>query len=176
MYRVVGYDGYNCFTDTAFVLVAVGQYPKVSLGPDLTLATGTIHPLASSIENGPIKNWLWTPATDLSCATCPLPGATIKKDISYSVIVTNAYGCPATDTVNIKVFCENSQVYIPNAFTPDNDGINDILMVRGKGIVMVKTFRIFNRWGEVVFEKSSFPPNNPVLWMERKDQRSNRRP
>jgi len=59
----------------------------------------------------------------------------------------------------IKVFCENGQVFIPNTFTPDNDGINDRFLVRGEGIKSVKNFRIFNRWGELVFERSDFPPN-----------------
>lgn len=160
VYRVVGYDGFNCFTDTAYITVAVGQYPKVDLGPDLVLSTGTLYPLASSITNGPIRNWLWTPATDLSCTTCPLPFANIKKDIAYSVKVTTPYGCIASDTIQIKTFCAESQVFIPNAFTPDGDGVNDVFMVRAKGIVSVKSLRIFNRWGEVVFEKDNFPPNN----------------
>jgi gliding motility-associated-like protein len=161
IYRVVGYDGFNCFTDTAFIVVAVGNYPTVNLGPDITLATGTVHPLNSTITNGPIAQWLWVPATDLNCNTCPVPLATIKKDITYIVKVTSAYGCSATDTISIKTFCEDSQVFIPNAFSPDGDGINDILMVRGKGIVSVKFFRIFNRWGELIFERSNFPPNVP---------------
>ncbi len=159
-YRVVGYDGFNCFTDTGYVLVAVGQYPIVNLGPDVTLAAGTQHPFGSSIQNGPVSRWLWAPANDLSCSTCPLPILNVKKDASYTVTVFNSYGCADTDSINVKVFCESSQVFIPNAFTPDGDGINDVLMVRGKGIVMVKTFRIFNRWGEVVFEKANFPANN----------------
>jgi large repetitive protein len=163
IYRVVGYDGYNCFTDTAFVTVAIGQFPIISLGPDLNLSTGTVQPLITEVQNGPIRTWEWSPATDLSCANCPLPSAFIRKDISYIVKGTTAYGCSDTDTINIKVFCENSQVFVPNAFTPDGDGINDILMVRGKGIAMVKTFRVFNRWGEVVFEKSSFKPNDPTF-------------
>ena len=134
----------------------------MSLGADLTLPTGTLYPLRTIIRNGPIAQYLWTPATDLSCSTCPLPIATIKKDISYIVKVTTNYGCQASDTINIKTFCESAQVFIPNAFSPDGDGVNDILMVRGTGIAMVKSFRIFNRWGEVVFERSSFPPNNPT--------------
>ena len=158
-YRVVGFDGFNCFTDTAFVIVAVGKFPRVNLGPDLTLATGTIHPLKSTITNGPIAQWLWQPSTDLSCSSCPLPLATIKKDITYTVLVTTPYGCTATDTISFKTFCENSQVFIPNAFSPDGDGINDVLMVRGKGIASVKHFKVFNRWGDLVFERSNFPPN-----------------
>lgn len=160
-YMVVGYDGYNCFTDTAFVLVAIGEYPTVDLGPDLTLATGTMHPLTSTITNGPIAQWLWEPATDLSCNDCNIPIAEVKHDINYKVTVTTAYGCSATDNINIKVFCLDAQVFIPNAFTPNGDGRNDILMVRGKGIVTVKYFRIFNRWGEVIFERNNFPPNDP---------------
>ncbi|RYE15770.1 MAG: PKD domain-containing protein, partial [Sphingobacteriales bacterium] len=161
-YRVVGYDGYNCFTDTAFVTVAIGQYPTVNLGPDLTLATGTLQPLASNVTNGPIRNWVWSPTTNLSCATCPQPVAEIKKDITYTVKVTTPYDCAATDTISIKVFCKDGQVFIPNAFTPDGDGVNDLLMVRGSGIVSVKYFRIFNRWGDLIFERSNFRPNDPA--------------
>jgi large repetitive protein len=159
-YRVVGYDGFNCFTDTAFVLVAVGRYPTVDLGPNQVLATGTQFKLTPVITNGPIGQWQWTPATDLSCNNCPAPVAYVRKEITYTVKVTTGYGCSAQDTINIKAFCENSQVFIPNAFTPDNDGLNDKLMVRASGIVMVKSFRIFNRWGELVFERSNFPPND----------------
>ncbi|MEI6949684.1 PKD domain-containing protein [Paraflavisolibacter sp. H34] len=159
-YRVVGYDGYNCFTDTAFVLVAVGEYPTVSLGPDLTLATGTQYSLKSTVQNGPIKKWEWSPATDLSCSNCALPVARVKKSTDYTVTVTNNYNCSASDTISIKAFCESAQVFIPNAFTPDGDGINDLLMVRAGGIAQVKTFRIFNRWGELVFERSGFVPND----------------
>jgi gliding motility-associated-like protein len=161
-YLVVGHDAFNCFTDTAEVIVAVGKYPTVNLGPDLTLPTGTVQPMKTVVTNGPIHSWLWTPATDLSCATCALPSATIKKDVTYSVKVTTEYGCSASDTIAIKTFCNNAQAFVPNAFTPDGDGINDILMVRGSGIAQVKTFRVFNRWGEVVFERGNFSPNNPT--------------
>jgi large repetitive protein len=159
-YRVVGYDGYNCFTDTTFVLVAVGQYPTVSLGADQTLASGALFTFNPVIQNGPIETWLWSPSADLSCNNCQNPVATIKDNITYAVTVTNDYGCSASDSMSIKAFCENTQVYIPDAFTPDGDGVNDILMVRGTGI-NVKSFRIFNRWGQMVFEQENFPPNVP---------------
>ena len=159
-YRVVGTDTSNCFTDTAHITVAVGQYPTIDLGPGQTLATGTRLPLQSVVTNGPITQWLWTPATDLSCNTCALPIATVKKEITYGVVATNQYHCSASDTISIKVFCESTQVFIPNLFTPDNDGINDKLIVRGTGIKTIKNFRVFNRWGELVFERSNFSPND----------------
>jgi PKD repeat protein len=161
-YRVVGYDGFNCFTDTAFVTVGVGLYPTINLGPDLVLPAGTLHQLTSTVTNGPIAKWLWTPSTNLSCTNCAVPVAEVKKNISYAVIATTAYGCSASDTISIKVTCSKDQVFIPNAFSPDGDGINDILMVRASGIATVKYFRVFNRWGEMVFEQSNFVPNNPL--------------
>lgn len=160
-YRLVGYDGYNCFTDTAYVLVAVGEPSSIDLGPDRSLSTGTLYPFNPVVKNSPVKQWSWTPATELNCHTCPDPIATIKKEITYIAQATNNYNCVTYDTINIKVFCENAQVFIPNAFTPDNDGLNDILMVRATGIVLVKSIRIFNRWGEMVFERSNFSPNDP---------------
>lgn len=162
IYRVIGSDGHNCFSDTAYITIGVGPYPIISLGPDLVLAAGTQQPLISTVQNGPLTQWLWTPSTNLNCNTCPQPIANIKKDITYVLLGTTAYGCSSSDTINIKVFCAESQVFIPNAFTPDGDGLNDILMVYGKGIVTVKHFRIFNRWGELVFERDNFSPNNPT--------------
>ena len=160
-YRVIGFDSYNCFQDTAYVTVAVGQYPTVNLGADKVLATGTPLPLVTTITNGPITKWTWGPtAATLSCNDCPTPIATIKREICYAVEVANLYKCTARDTMCVKVFCENAQVFIPNAFTPDGDGVNDVLMVRAQGIRSVKNFRIFNRWGQLVFEKNNFNPND----------------
>ncbi|MEI7471140.1 MAG: PKD domain-containing protein [Chitinophagaceae bacterium] len=157
-YQVIGSDGYNCFTDTAYIKITVGPLPIVTLGPDLNLATGEIVQLQPSIQNGPIIKWLWEPATYLSCNNCSSPQLTVHDDKSYFVTVTNTFNCVAKDAINIFTFCKSAQVFVPNAFTPDGDRVNDILMVRGKGI-FVNYFRIFNRWGELVFEKNNFPPN-----------------
>jgi gliding motility-associated-like protein len=159
-YKVVGYDGYNCFTDTTYATVIVHQNPVVSLGPDLNLSTGTQQQLSYILKNGPVTNWLWTPPDFLSCTTCPLPIATIKKGITYTVHVTNGYGCDGEDNVVITAFCANAQLFIPNAFTPDGDGINDVLTIHGTGIAKIKSFAIFNRWGVLLFERLNFNPND----------------
>jgi gliding motility-associated-like protein len=161
-YRVVGRDGHNCFSDTAYLLVAVGQPVRVDLGPDVTLPTGTQLPLRSTITNGPVRTWAWSPSKNLSCTGCALPVATVRQHVTYQVRVTSIYGCQATDSIRITAFCETAQVFIPNAFSPDGDGVNDVLMVRAQGIGSVRHFRIFNRWGEVVFERNNFPPNDPA--------------
>jgi len=160
LYKVVGYDAYGCFTDTNFVRIDVGPKPTLNLGPDITTTTGTTLTFNPIITNGPIVSWTWTPTTGLSCTTCPNPSVTVKDNSYYALTIKNNYGCLTVDTIRIFVFCKSAQVFIPNAFTPDGDGLNDVLMVRGKGI-FVKTFRIFNRWGELVFEKTNFDPNDP---------------
>lgn len=160
LYQVIGFDAHQCFQDTATIQVVVGDYPIISLGKDTVMATGSLYPLNTVVVNGPIKQWQWSPADNLSCTNCAVPVATIKNNICYQVTATNIYGCRAADTMCIKVFCEGTQVFIPNMFTPDNDGHNDKLIVRGKGIAKVKAFLIFNRWGQLVFERSNFLPND----------------
>jgi gliding motility-associated-like protein len=159
-YQVIGHDAHHCFSDTGYVNIAVNQNPSVNAGADIEAAAGTTVTLHGNAQNGPITNWTWSPATNLSCADCPTPVLTVSNNTTYVVTVENTYGCKASDSVNIVTFCKNAQVFIPNAFTPDGDGSNDILMVRGTGI-SVKSFRIFNRWGNLVFEKQSFQPNDP---------------
>ncbi|MEO6490424.1 MAG: PKD domain-containing protein [Ferruginibacter sp.] len=161
-YRVIGYDAYNCFTDTGYVLVTVGPKPLVNIGNDISASTGSVVTLHANTQNGPIINYSWSPATNLSCTDCETPVAVVKNNIEYAITVTNIFGCQATDILRINVFCQSGQVFIPNSFTPDGDGLNDIFMIRGKGIT-VKSFRIFNRWGELVFEKKNFNPNDPAF-------------
>lgn len=160
-YRVVGYDKDGCFTDTAYALVTVLPRPSIELGPDLVLPVGTVYTL-KPISSGDVATWAWSPSTNLSCSSCAMPDASVKGDVIYSLKATNTYGCASVANISIKSFCEASQVFIPNAFTPDGDGVNDILMIRGKGLGLVRSFRIFNRWGELVFAAANVSANEPA--------------
>ncbi|MCY7291499.1 MAG: gliding motility-associated C-terminal domain-containing protein, partial [Ferruginibacter sp.] len=161
-YMVIGYDANNCFKDTGYVKITVHPIPAIELGPDVTLSTGTIYPILPQTISGPIVSWAWTPAINLSCTNCPNPFATVKFDITYRAVVKNIYGCTAIDTLRIHTLCKGSQVFVPNAFTPDGDGRNDMLVVRSAGINAIRSFKIYSRWGELLFEKYNFPPNNPT--------------
>jgi gliding motility-associated-like protein len=102
----------------------------------------------------------WRPDTTLSCLDCfdPIahpPGSTVYYAKGYS-----EYGCVDSDSVFVRVRCNGDSVFIPNTFTPNGDGLNDVFYPRGKGIAYVSTFRIFNRWGELVFERSNFSLND----------------
>ena len=162
-YQVIGGDAYKCFADTAYITVAVGKYPTVNIGTGKLVVAGTQVPFTPALTNGPFKNYTWTPTKDLSCLNCPNPVATINTNITYKLEVENIYGCKASDTIQFQVRCEEAlQVFIPTGFSPDGDGINDILMVRGKGLAMVKYLRIFNRWGQLVFERENAKANDPT--------------
>ncbi|MBX3258057.1 MAG: PKD domain-containing protein [Chitinophagaceae bacterium] len=160
-YTVVGYDGYNCFTDTAFVDVAVVALPWVKAPDDMELPTGSEIILPTDASSDAVR-WRWSPIDYLNCPTCPAPVSTPRSDIEYTVTVYNRFGCESSDHVAIKLVCAQGLVYIPNAFTPNRDNRNDIFYVKGKGIRAIKSMRVFNRWGEVVFETANVNIEDPA--------------
>jgi gliding motility-associated-like protein len=76
--------------------------------------------------------------------------------------VVNNGGCAAADSINIIVTCNNGNLFVPNTFSPNGDGMNDVFYVRGKGLSTIQSMRVFNRWGQVVFEKRNFAANDPT--------------
>lgn len=153
-------------TDT---LIEIGNYPIIKFATDtLILPTGFKITLDPAIQNAtepgilPMQNYTWTPADDLTCndALCDKPILTVKNDACYAVKATNIYGCSDSDTICVRAFCKDAQVFVPNAFTPEGLPENRILMVRASGIATVKSFRVFNRWGRVMYERSNFAPNS----------------
>ena len=154
---------------TADTMIAVGGYPVVKFSKDsFNVPTGYTMQITPAITNAsdrnilPIAKYEWTPADNIQCndPACSLPTLTVKNNICYTVKATNIYGCSGSDTICITAFCTNAQVFIPNAFTPKGLAANSRFMVRGSGIASVKSFRVFNRWGRVVFEKNNFQPND----------------
>lgn len=161
-YKVTGYGTDNCFTDEATAVVTVHPAPTVNAGPDITVATGSVFPLPT-VGSSDIAKISWLPIDGLSCTDCLNPTATPRKDIKYHVRVENRYGCIAEDEIAIKLVCTGGSVFIPNSFSPNGDGQNDIFYIRGRGISTVKVFRIFNRWGQLLFERAGFTPDDPSM-------------
>jgi gliding motility-associated-like protein len=159
-YRVTAKDEYNCFTDTADIKLTVGKPTLFTIGRDTSVLSGTPVQLRASTSLQDIRSWQWKGNATFSCLSCPAPTAKVIMDECLSCTATNVYGCKSTDTICITTFCPGSEVFIPNAFSPDGDGINDVLFVQGRGIKIIKSFRIFSRWGELVFEKSNFSPGD----------------
>jgi gliding motility-associated-like protein len=100
------------------------------------------------------------PDLNLDCNDCPAPVATPKSNTTYTVNATDAFGCIASGDITVMVTCNNNNFFIPNTFSPNKDGVNDFFYPRGTGLVTIQSLKIFNRWGEPVFEKKNFSPNN----------------
>jgi gliding motility-associated-like protein len=160
LYTVTATDSANCFVDTASVFIVVYPIPTVEAGPDQTIEVGSagvqLHPKGST----DIVSWRWSPSLGLSCSNCPDPNATPKQTTQYAVEVKNEGECVAKDNLTIYVVCNQGNLYIPNTFSPNADGMNDRFYPRGKGVFMIKSLRVFNRWGEMVFERLNFSPND----------------
>ena len=159
LYRVIGKDDKNCFSDTAYIPITVFDIPTVEAGPDKTINVGQTVDLVPAIS-ADVISVIWSPTGSIFRSDYPSVTVKPKTTTTYDVVVKNNGGCTARDNVTVYVICNGSNVFIPNTFSPNGDGANDIFYPRGKGLFSIKTARVFNRWGEVVYEKSDFMPND----------------
>lgn len=120
----------------------------VTVGESVDLQITNLPSNVDSIE--------WENTETLSCDDCENPTATpIENNSTYSVTVTDVNGCISTAFIVLTFPCQADQIQIPNAFTPDGDGLNDKFeAVIGEGVEVVSSMKIFDRWGEKVFEAS----------------------
>jgi len=102
--------------------------------------------------------YLWSPSRGLNKTDVPNPVAHLNEDITYVVKVTTLEGCFAYDTVNVRVFKTAPDIFVPNAFTPNGDGLNDIFRPIPVGITNIEYFRVFSRWGQMVYSTSEIGP------------------
>ncbi|RYE22168.1 MAG: T9SS type B sorting domain-containing protein [Sphingobacteriales bacterium] len=151
-YTLTVKDDYGCnFSVSDQVDIRVQPPVPAYAGNDTTAVQGVAHQLFSS--GG--QDYLWSPAGPLNSATAQNPLATLQADQKFVVRVTDFAGCIGYDTVFIKVY-KGPAYYIPNAFTPNGDGLNDIFRPVPAGIVRTEYFRIFNRYGETIFETRQY--------------------
>ncbi len=136
--------------------------------PTITVATNPVIPVGTSISmpvsySPNISIYTWTPPTQLSCTNCPVPVASPKSTTRYKIEVEDIYGCTSSNEVTVTVVCNEKNYFVPNTFSPNNDGRNDRFYPRGTGLTRVQSMRIFNRWGELVFERTNFLANDASL-------------
>ncbi|MDB5226797.1 MAG: hypothetical protein JWN78_990 [Bacteroidota bacterium] len=133
------------------VRVEVNQLPVVKAGEDHIIIKGTEVQIDAASVNQ--VSYVWSPDYNLSCTLCQTPMASPEHDTTYMVTAINEYGCKSKDELRIRIIsdCSGNMVYVPNTFSPNGDGQNDVLRVLGPGVSSVKQFRVFNRWGQMVF-------------------------
>jgi gliding motility-associated-like protein len=159
--QVIATNKLGC-ADTASHSVNVVPLPTASPVSDpVTIISGASAPLNMNYV-GPIVSYNWMPPAHLDCTACPQPVANPQFTTDYRVQIQDRYGCKNSGGVTVKVICNGQNFFIPNTFSPNGDGVNDVFYLRGSGLFRVKSLMIFNRWGEVVFENREFPVNDPA--------------
>jgi gliding motility-associated-like protein len=141
-------DANGCETSLSGTLITP-LIPTIELGQDLTvnLAESTQIVLA---QNTPLDSFAWSLKPGLSCYDCPEPVATPYETTTYVLMAEAPGGC--TDTDSITVFVQKVRdVYVPNIFTPNDDGENDFFTVYGGPEVQEVRLEVYSRWGELVF-------------------------
>lgn len=131
-------------SDTASITVVVDALIVVDAGPDTTINKGEDATLSGSGGNA----LYWWPSTWLSCSACANPLATPSTTTTF--YLSDSAHCATTDSVTVFVE-EGKIIYLPNIFSPNGDGNNDLFYVRGSGISGMELL-IYDRWGEKMFE------------------------
>lgn len=135
---------------------------RVDLARQLDVQRGSQVTLTPQVSGGSGDfEFSWSPNAGLSCADCANPVLTADTDRSYTLTVTDKSGCQVSAMIFIQVKKTTGKfAYVPSAFSPNYDGLNDALTVFGdENIGMIKSFRVFDRWGALIFEANDIEPN-----------------
>ncbi|MEP7106756.1 MAG: PKD domain-containing protein [Ferruginibacter sp.] len=155
-------DSAGClFSSSATVNVHVKSLPFVDAGPDKYYSKGTGYTFTPTYGNN-VNSYLWTPSVLLSCDNCAIPSGVATYTQRYLLRVTSDSGCVASDSVTIGVDCISSNIFMPKAFTPNNDNLNDLFYPITAGIKSILKFTIYNRQGRVLYEARNFSPNDKL--------------
>lgn len=152
-YVVVTATSSNGCTATDSIQIFVGDIPLASVSASASensVAEGTTVTLYGTPSG---MSYEWSPGTGVTNVNAQNTEALVEETTVYTLKVTDGI-CLRTDTTLVEVFtfiCGNPYVYVPNAFSPNGDGENEVLYVRGV-LVEEMLFRVFDRWGELVFE------------------------
>jgi gliding motility-associated-like protein len=157
-------DALGCTAEKTVVLDSL-QDLEIDLLAELTLNYNEEYQIDLSLNRteDEIASVEWTPEDQLSCSQCLFPLLIGRLDQDIRVFVEDIYGC--TDEATLRLLVElDPQIFIPNVFSPNGDGINDTFFPNaGPTIVNVPTMMLFDRWGNLLFEQRNFPPNNPQM-------------
>ncbi len=141
-------NGCKSFTNSSLYI----QQPPDNIEWDSTVVIGETIPMNGYA--GLNMSYTWTPATDLNCINCIYPISSSTSNIIYTVTVADNLGCFRVQNTYTVLIDPKTSVDVPTAFTPNGDGKNDIIYPDGWGIKKLEYFRIYNRWGQLLFESN----------------------
>jgi gliding motility-associated-like protein len=136
----------GCISDTIKANIVINKVYAFA-GNDTILSAG--QPLQLHASGGTVYSW--SPSTGLSNPAVDNPIAMLSQNQAYYLRVKNAEGCEGHDTILIKVY-NGPDLYVPTAFTPDRNGLNDLFLITAPGLKQLDYIRVYDRWGKLVFE------------------------
>ena len=137
--------------------------PQISIEEEINVNFGDsiiLAPVLNFDWNVEGIEFYWEPADYLSCRECANPIVSPPKDVIYEVTAVDRNGCAQTQRIRVNAV-KDFRVFIPTAFSPNGDQNNDILVFNSSFVDRVTYFKIFDRWGQMVFEANDFVPNDP---------------
>lgn len=167
-YEIMVEDAAGCQSTISFDLLEPGELTaqlstnfegsdnEIVLGESLTLTANV------SVPESEIDAIIWQPDT-LACDSCFTTTVTPTQSTLFSITVIDANGCSAFDELSV-IVRKDEGIYIPNIFSPNGDGRNDLFTIyTGVQVSKIISFHIFDRWGEQVHYRDNSPPNDPTL-------------
>jgi gliding motility-associated-like protein len=141
-------DANGCGVDTSINIYNEIIPPVHIMNHDTTVNIGDVFQLnaVNAID------YQWTPVDGLSCTDCASPFARPLKPVTYIVKTVTGLNCIPADTINITL-TYNRSLYAPSAFSPNNDGQNDVFRVKGKGVAIYH-LSVYNRWGQLIYNSN----------------------
>jgi gliding motility-associated-like protein len=155
--RLKADHSFGC-SDTTSKKFIIHPLPTIKLPQSITTIIGGSVQLPAVYSSG-IASYNWAPAKNLDCTNCSNPVASPQFNTTYTINVVDSNTCTATEDIEVIVVCNNQNYFVPNTFSPNNDNSNDVFYPRGKALYNIQSMRIFNRWGQMVFERKNFPAN-----------------
>lgn len=161
-YRLRVQDAAGCEIDTVFTLQAP-EGVTVNLGEDRKIRRGEEVRLEALTNVKSPASILWSPAGLFDRQDTLIQLLEPRQSAVYRVEITDENGCVGGDEVQV-IVSNDLPVYIANGFSPNEDGENDRFFIQaGSAVPLIRSFRIFDRWGNTVFETANIPPNDPLL-------------
>lgn len=151
-YRLTVTDANGCISlKEDDIRIDVSRPAKLFVGYDTSIAINQpLQLFGVDVFNAGFINYSWLPSYGLNNPFAKNPVAILDRDMVYNVTASNAFGCTATDDIKIKVY-KGPEIYVPNSFTPNGDGLNDVLRPIVIGMKEFHYFSVYNSYGQLVF-------------------------
>ncbi len=164
-YQITAQDANGCSTSET-ILINAPLPVVVELGDNIEIDIGdgtTLHAIVS-VPTSSLDSIIWTGLDSTECPTCLTQIVAPFITTTYSISVVSDNGCNDSDELTIFVD-RKKNVFVPNAFSPNGDGLNEVFMIFAKEDIVanIRSFLVFDRWGESVFEYYNFLPNDPAF-------------